>query len=774
MRVLAPWALMLPMMIACGDDPPTVRSFLAERAHGVARGTSDASAPGDTWEAPDTTTPDVVPNDTTPNDTADTWNSNDSDAPDTTPDTFNDTINDTTPETHDDASDVVQGGPELALPNLIAIPWVQAGRGGSMVTVTLDNLGAPGRFEASVLGDARVHLDPHEDIADARATLTLRFDGAAAPTTAEARLRVVDEAGTREIPVWAMAGAPLPAASWSDLVTSGRRYGRTTTVGLETAPFPDAGASWSDDSVNVFVPEDYHDRNNVTFVVHFHGHGTTLAETLPYHKYREQLWASGVNAVLVTPQGPVNAASGNFGKLMDPGGLEALLDDVVAILYRDGLVKTPRVGDLVLTEHSGGYQAVALNLEAQTEDGQVLAAHLFDGLYGYSSAYESFARAGGWLRSNYTSGGGTRANNLALADALGALAVEDATASTLSSEAAVIWFTPAAHGDCTWWEQAFAETLRWGATNARRGPRIELRTATANATSATITWRAPEDDWTTAHLVETSSDGFVWTVAARVDPGAGRASFALAGPRRVRVVPEVEDLDPAFALPSDTYWIEPAAAGAAGRVLVVDGFDRLLGGSWSDLRHDSTVRVARAARADVASNEAIVEGELALSGYAAVIWLLGDESVADHTFTSVEQALVNAYLAGGGRVIVSGSEVAYDLGAKGNGTSFLSGLGAVYQADDANQNDAKGAGALAALGGFGFGGAGAPYLEDFPDVLGTATGGTTVLQYANGMTAAAGKAGRSVVVGFPLEVIDEDAKIGEVVAALLGFVGLTP
>ncbi len=207
-------------------------------------------------------------------------------------------------------------------------------------------------------------------------------------------------------------------------------------------------------------------------------------------------------------------------------------------------------------------------------------------------------------------------------------------------------------------------------------------------------------------------------------------------------------------------------------VLVVDGFDRIIGGSWGDLRHDSAARVGRAVKAASASNEAVLEGEIELSDYAAVIWLVGDESLADHTFTAPEQALINAYLAGGGRIVVSGSEVAYDL--KSNGASFLSGLGAVYQADDANQSTAKGAGTLAALASFGFGGATAPYLEDYPDVLATATGGSIALHYGNGSTAAAGKANRSVVVGFPLEVIDDEARLAEVVRALLGFVGLPP
>lgn len=750
------------MLVGCGDDPEIV-SATATRPNAVVHATSDTTN-GDTSDATDT-------NDTTDaNDTIDIDTNvgpDTRDTTDTTPPVDTTDTTDTLDTSPDTGPDTTLSSPSFEVPPTLSIPWIGAGRGASTLTLRLDNDGAAGTFAASLSGDPRLHLAPFDasvDV-DGQATLVLTFDGAASPTIAEGLLRVSDATTTHEAVVFAVAGdTTLPAATWSDLTTGTTRYGKTTTVRLKTAPFPAPGANWTDDSVNVFVPDGFIDRGPIPFVVHFHGHGTTLAATLPAHKYREQVWASGANAILVTPQGPVNAASGNFGKLMTRGGLEALLHDVASVLYRDGLVATPTTGDLVLTEHSGGYQAVALNLDAQTDQGQVLAAHLFDGLYGYSSAYESFARAGGFLRSDYTTGGGTRTNNLALLSTLGALATDTPTAEDLRDARAVIWFTPAGHSDSTWWEQAFAEALRWGSTNARRGPRIELRTATVNLGSATITWRAPHDDWTTGFAIEASANGLEWATVATAPADAERATFTLIGPRRVRVVPIVSDLEPELALPSDSYWLESRA------VLVVDGFDRIFGGSWTDLRHDSAARVGQAAKGSAASNEAVLEGDLRLADYPVVIWLVGDESLADHTFTAAEQALLKSYLDGGGHLIISGSEVAYDLGKNGNGTSWLASLGAVYQADSANQSTAKGAGPLSALGSFGFGGQGAPYLEDFPDVVTTSTGATTVLQYANGMAAAVGKAGKSVVVGFPLEVIDDPARLTDVVAALIGFV----
>ncbi len=47
--------------------------------------------------------------------------------------------------------------------------------------------------------------------------------------------------------------------------------------------------------------------------------------------------------------------------------------------------------------------------------------------------------------------------------------------------------------------------------------------------------------------------------------------------------------------------------------------------------------------------------------FSTVIWILGDESTADHTFDPTEQAKVKAFLDGGGHFFVSGAEIGWDL-----------------------------------------------------------------------------------------------------------------
>ena len=767
-RLLRPLGLALALSLAaCGDDEPErAQTTVDHRLDALAAApdaAADTASPPDTPEPTDSATPQdaAAPLDTaTP---ADTTSPADATSP-------TDTAAPTDTVAPADTSPV--GGPSLAGPALLGLPWVAAGAGATQGAATFSNLGPAGPITVTLTGAPGLTLvaPPTAAPAFGAVTVTVRWAGAASPTIVRGDLRLAWAGGALELPVWAVAGDPtIPAASWTPLTSaSGQLYGHTAVLPFPTAPYPTPGGAWSDPSVLLFVPAGLRDRGATDFVVHFHGFGAVVDEVVASQGYREQLWLSGVNAVLVAPQGPYDASSGDFGKLMDPGGLEALLADVLGVLYRSGRVATPQAGDLLLTEHSGGYQAVAENLDAITAWGQVTHALLFDGLYARSTDYQAFAQTGGALRSNYTTSGGTKSLNLALAAALGA--ATQPTHAALRDAGAVIWFADTSHGDAMRFEQVYAEALRWGATRSRQGPRVELRSATRAGSQLSVRWSSPDDDDLLGFDVETATATGPWQTAASVGPDASTATFAASGSGgwRVRVAPRVAGVPNELALRSDAGFV-----GGGASVLVVDGFDRAYGGSYPVLRHELAARVGAAlGAAATASNEAFTDGgdgAQALAGYDTVVWLLGDESTSDHTFTAAEQAAVTAYLAAGGSIVVSGSEVAWDLGAQAHGTAFLAGLGAKYGADDANSYSVSGAGPLAGVGPVGYGGAGAAYPEDFPDVVSAATGGTVVLRYANGQNAAAGIAGRAVVVGFPLELVDGDSALSALGAALVAF-----
>ena len=103
-------------------------------------------------------------------------------------------------------------------------------------------------------------------------------------------------------------------------------------------------------------------------------------------------------------------------------------------------------------------------------------------------------------------------------------------------------------------------------------------------------------------------------------------------------------------------------------ILIVHGFDRTSGTrNTFDYIRRFAPSVARMGYAfDACANEVIEEGLLNLSDYHTVVWILGEEGTSDESFSGLEQHQVAAYLENGGRLFISGSEIGYDLVAKGS------------------------------------------------------------------------------------------------------------
>ncbi len=208
-------------------------------------------------------------------------------------------------------------------------------------------------------------------------------------------------------------------------------------------------------------------------------------------------------------------------------------------------------------------------------------------------------------------------------------------------------------------------------------------------------------------------------------------------------------------------------------VLLVQGFDRLgknvksPENTFDYLRlHGDAIRRAGAFSLgfDAASNEAVKLGRVLLGSYRAVDWASGEESTRDESFDGREQALVAAYLRGGGRLLVSGSEIGWDLDAKGSVVDrnfFRRVLGVRYVRDDANTYSFRpSAGGIfkGLLPGTFDDGTGGTYDVDYPDVIAPADAASAVcLTYGTGSDPAGiqRKVGRSrlVFLGFPLETV---------------------
>ncbi len=247
------------------------------------------------------------------------------------------------------------------------------------------------------------------------------------------------------------------------------------------------------------------------------------------------------------------------------------------------------------------------------------------------------------------------------------------------------------------------------------------------------------------------------------------------------------------SIPSDTYAF--LTSGDPAPVLIVDGYDRWNGKRIAQNRnhafaadHGRAVAACGAAFETCANQE--VGGPVTLSDYSAVLWVLGDESDYDSTFTPTEQALVEAYLEAGGQLFVSGSEIAWDLDRLSGPTAadrafFHDYLCAQYATDNTSDYDVFGTGGssifASSLVRFDEGSRGI-YRVETPDRITPTNGAVAALMTLGGEIVAVQRegifgggtsSGRLVYLAFPFETIFPVSSQTEVMQAVLGYFRIT-
>jgi D-alanyl-D-alanine carboxypeptidase len=313
-----------------------------------------------------------------------------------------------------------------------------------------------------------------------------------------------------------------------------------------------------------------------------------------------------------------------------------------------------------------------------------------------------------------------------------------------------------------------------------------------NGTSLKVAW-SDEKFVRTGYKLYSSADGITWgapislasTVQSYLDSGLIKGAKKY---YKVSVVGTGGESKPSR--------IYGAQVGGSPRVLVVDGDDR-----WQfqttenpNCTNHNFCAIAGQNISGVifesANHNAVIDGTVHLTNYSAVVWLLGEESTVDESFSSAEQSLVTAYLNAGGNLFVSGSEIAWDLDRMGTGPTtadrdfYHNQLRAVYSADDANTYAfapiSSGIFSNNASSGFDNGTRGT-YNVDFPDVLLPTNGSIPCVSYAGGTGGNAavqydGSLGGGKVMnwGFPFETITNAAVRDAYMSDVLRFFGLIP
>ncbi len=335
------------------------------------------------------------------------------------------------------------------------------------------------------------------------------------------------------------------------------------------------------------------------------------------------------------------------------------------------------------------------------------------------------------------------------------------------------------------------------------GQVTDVRAETAGEGAVTISWTPPTANSynggpPTGYRIYGSTDGYGFDGGTFV-AGGGTRSLTLEG------------LDP----DEGAYYFKVVAVNQGGEsvgsevvaampnagpkgILIVNGFDRLTrqqnpvqaGADRVRPRQsnsfDYSVQVAEAIEAnapglvvDTTSNEALIDGDVDLTDYEAVVWISGEESSADDTFNATEQSLVTTYLDGGGKLLVTGAEIGWDLDNLNNGRAFYNNqLKADYVSDDANTYNVQGiAGSIFEGLSFSFDDGSIYYDSEFPDRISPLGGAISSLTYVGGSGGNAaiqfdGGDTKIVNFGFPFETITTASDRAAVMDRVLEFFAL--
>ncbi len=224
------------------------------------------------------------------------------------------------------------------------------------------------------------------------------------------------------------------------------------------------------------------------------------------------------------------------------------------------------------------------------------------------------------------------------------------------------------------------------------------------------------------------------------------------------------------------------------KILIVDGFTRT-SGSYKKPYHDFVYYYGSSFSSDFesASSSAVESGLINLMKYDALIWFVGDESIADETFSSNEQNILKNYLRNGGKLFVTGSEIGYDLFENGSTSDrdfYTNYLRANYVADNSGSLTVYGDSNSVFSGlnfNYGLVSYGSPYNEDYPDAIDTINGSQILLRYANNKIAGIGYKGlvpggskvcNVFYIGFPFETIIGENNRKNLMSAVLNYFDL--
>lgn len=301
-------------------------------------------------------------------------------------------------------------------------------------------------------------------------------------------------------------------------------------------------------------------------------------------------------------------------------------------------------------------------------------------------------------------------------------------------------------------------------------PPRNLRVEQQSSTSVKLSWLAPETDAqgirgdaATGYKVYQGTHGRGFPAGTPTGSAALERTITNLTPGQTYYFYVTATNAGGESFPTETLAVKLALDGSTPKLLIVSGFDKLdistrlqVPYSGSTLyrqiiplmnSHDYIVEHARAIDAwgqpiafDSCEDEVIEAGAITLGNYAAVIWIAGmqaevstSDPTVDTSVSAAQRTALTNYLNAGGKLFISGSEIAWDLDRAGT-TSWVD---TTLKANFVND----GAGVYTAFGMTGSifegmdtinfdNGTGSTYAVRWADVLAPTGGSIEAINYA--------------------------------------------
>ncbi|MFH1489127.1 MAG: hypothetical protein ABII06_09495 [Pseudomonadota bacterium] len=150
---------------------------------------------------------------------------------------------------------------------------------------------------------------------------------------------------------------------------------------------------YRDSTVLFCIPPAFEPEEPFFYLVFFHGHGTTAAQSVTDYELIEQVVESKKNVVFIAPQLAVEASDSSPGKFYQEGNFGLFMDEVARILSekigREHAGKF-RIAPIVLASFSGGYKSVAYILDRGGVSKRLRGVFLLDALYEDLDKFQSW------------------------------------------------------------------------------------------------------------------------------------------------------------------------------------------------------------------------------------------------------------------------------------------------------------------------------------------------------------------------------------------------